>query len=88
MDYQLIKARLISFGWSLLSLVITTVAGMLLSSDFAHIVQANFGDGATGALVLLVVTEVAKHLRNLHVINAMAERVGSRAAARERITLI
>lgn len=88
MDYQLIKARLISFGWSLLSLVVTTITGMLLSQDFAHIVVANFGDGAVGSLILLSVTELVKHLRNLRVINTAAARFGSRAAGRETVTLI
>lgn len=86
---DLLKARLISFGYSLAALAITTLATMLLSSDFAQLVIANFGDGVLGSLVLLGVTELAKHLRNLAVIKSAGGIVGGAQSARElEITLI
>ena len=65
MDSQLIKIRLVSFGYGLASLLGLAVIGVLLSPDFAALVKANFGDGVVSMFVLLLVPEVIKHLRNL-----------------------
>ena len=65
---ELITIRLKSFGFSLLGVAITGVLGFLSSADFATLVSTNFGEGAATTLVLLVVTEVVKHLRNLSVL--------------------
>lgn len=72
MNSTLIKARLISFGWSFLSLVGTTIAGVLVSPDFATLITHNFGQGLVSTLILLAVTEGVKHLRNLKVMQAAA----------------
>lgn len=67
MNYVLLKTRLVSFGWSVLGLAVSTLAGMFFSSDFAALVMANFGQGLLGSAILMGVTEFAKHLRNLSV---------------------
>lgn len=87
MDTQLIKARLISFGLSLLSLVGTTIAGVLLSSDFAALVTQHFGQGAVSTLILLAVTELVKHVRNIQVIKSAAS-LGSTGNTKEGVILI
>ena len=85
-DFNLIKIRIVSFAWSLLSLAGTALLAMFLSTDFAALVAQHFGEGATSTLILLAITEVVKHLRNLRVI-AGAHRLGG-AAARAQVTLI
>lgn len=78
METNLIKTRLISFGYSLLSLILTAFVGVLASPDFATLVQTNFGGGITATLILLVVTELVKHLRNVKVINKLGKVGGGK----------
>lgn len=87
MNTQLIKARLISFGWSILSLVGTTIAGVLLSPDFAALVTQNFGQGVVSTLILLAVTELVKHVRNVQVLKSAEASFGS-AHGSENVILI
>lgn len=75
MNDQLWNVRVKSFGFSLLGLAITSLLGFLVSEDFATLVKTNFGEGLTGTLVLLLVTESVKHLRNL----AVTKKLGSSA---------
>lgn len=65
MNNQLLKLRLVSFGWGLASLVGLAIVSVLLSPDFAALLKANFGDGVFTMFTLLLVPEVAKHIRNL-----------------------
>lgn len=85
-NWDLYKLRLISFGWSVLSLVTTVVVGALASPEFATIVTQHFGTGAVSMLVLMGVTELVKHVRNVRVLNT-AGRVGG-AARQSLVTLI
>lgn len=87
-DWELIKTRALSFMWSLLSLAGTALTAMLLSPDFANIVTNNFGTGATGMLILMVVTELVKHLRNMRALNVGRGKFGSVQLARDNATLI
>lgn len=80
MNAKLINARIISFGWSFLSLLGTSLLGMLLSPEFADIVVQNFGEGFVSTLTLLVVTEVVKHSRNLSVLKKRG--LGSSSSSR------
>ncbi len=84
---NLIKARLISFFWSIVTLIGTTVAAVLVSPAFQAIVAEHFGSGALGTLILLLVTEAVKHERNLHVLKVSARRFGE-AGANRYVTLI
>lgn len=63
MDEQ-ISIRLKSFGYSLLSMAVLAVLGFLASSDFTALITQNFGESAFTAIVLLVVPEAVKWLRN------------------------
>jgi hypothetical protein len=86
-NLELLWVRLVSFAYSFAGLAITAIGGVVLSPDFAALVQQNFGNGALTALALLVVTELAKHARNLAVLGAAERRFGS-AGARQNVTLI
>lgn len=63
-----LKVRLISFGYSLLSLVGVAIVGVFTSQDFAVLVTQHFGQGIISTLILLAVTEAVKHIRNLSVL--------------------
>lgn len=65
MSKDLIKVRLVSFGWSFVSLVVLALAGVLMSSEFRNLLTANFGEGLFTSFLLLVIPELVKHLRNL-----------------------
>ena len=62
---DLYRVRVQSFLWSLGSLVLIAVAGVLVSPDFASLVKTNFGDTAVTGFFLLFLPEVAKHFKNL-----------------------
>lgn len=66
---DLITVRLKSFGYSLLAFAVTGVLGFLVSPEFSALVTENFGDSVATTLVLLIVPEVVKHLRNLSVVS-------------------
>lgn len=76
LSLDLIKARILSFIWSVFAFLLTGVAGLLLSADFQAIVAKHWGTGVSGMLVLMLVTEVAKHLRNLRVVGKMRAQHG------------
>ena len=62
---DLYRVRLISFGYGLLSLILMALAGVLVSPDFSALVKTHFGNSAVIGFLLLLVPELAKHLRNL-----------------------
>jgi len=92
MNYELLKARAISFSWSVLSLVGTTLVAMLVSPEFVALVTQHFGEGVTGSLILMAVTELVKHFRNVRVLGKATRYFGSdsrgQAEARASVTLI
>lgn len=59
-----------SLGWSLLGVVATALIGYFSSSDFAALLTQYTGTTITSTLFGLFVIELAKHLRNKHVIAA------------------
>lgn len=61
------SVRIKSFLWSLIGMVITAILGVFTSDEFAFLVDEHLGGTIIGAIVLLVVSEGAKHLRNLSV---------------------
>lgn len=71
MNTTLIKARLISFGYEAGTLAVSAILGMLVSPQFATVLQANFGEGMATSIILLVVSGTVKHIRNLKVIKSM-----------------
>lgn len=86
MEQSLLKARFISFVYSLGSLIGLAIAGVLLSPEFAALVNEYFGTGVSASLILLFGTEVAKHLRNLSVIKKA--KLGAQRGDRVDYTLI
>lgn len=78
---DLIKIRLISFGYQVLALVIATLLGVLFSDDFRNIVVQNAGDGVVGTMIVLVFDALIKHIRNVQVIGKWAQ-LGSREYSR------
>ena len=65
MESKLISVRIKSFVVSLCAYAVIGITAFLASPDFASLVTEHFGNTAITSLVLLVVPEVAKHLRNL-----------------------
>mgnify|MGYP001596300803 CR=1 FL=1 len=65
LNNDLVRIRLVSFAYGLASLVGLAILGVLVSPDFAALVKAHFGNGFFATLILLLVPEVAKHIRNL-----------------------
>lgn len=64
MDTHLLKTRLISFGYEFGTLIAAAITGVLLSPEFAQLVQAHFTEGTVASVILLVVTGTVKHIRN------------------------
>lgn len=77
MEQNLWVIRGKSFAWTLLGVVLTAIFGYLLSSDFSALLTEYTGTAITGTLVTMVLTELAKHLRNKGVIAGMKKRLGS-----------
>lgn len=86
MNTELIKVRVLSFFYSVASLILTALAGLLLSPEFATVVQEHWGSGVVGMVILMAVTELAKHIRNVRVVGK-ARRI-SGYADRENVTII
>lgn len=67
METNLWTVRIKSFFWSLAGLAVTGIAGFLLSPDVQNLIQENFGETFFGSLIIIGVTEAAKHLRNIKI---------------------
>ncbi len=72
MDMELLKVRAISFAYEAGSMFLIVFIGVLGSPEFSSIITANFGDTIYGGLILLVVSGIVKHLRNLVVIEKIS----------------
>lgn len=81
METDLVKTRIVSFGWSALSLFVVAIAGVLASNDFRTLIFQHFGNTFYTSLALLFIPEIVKHLRNL----AVTRKLGSR---RDSVILI
>lgn len=68
MDVDLITLRLKSFAYQAGSLIAVAVIGVLASPEFLELVQEAAGNGIIGALAVLLIPELVKHLRNLQVL--------------------
>lgn len=71
MDFELIKVRIISIGYKLLAGVVAVVlAGVIsfLSEDAKEIITSELGTGVISMLVLAILDEVTKHLRNVRIV--------------------
>lgn len=68
MNYELLKLRAVAFGYEAASLFLSVFVAVLASPDFAALVTTHFGDTVLGGVLLLVLTGLVKHLRNLDVI--------------------
>ena len=62
---NLLKIRLVSFGYGLLSLIVVALAGVLASPEFSELIKTNFGSSAFSGFALLLIPELFKHARNL-----------------------
>lgn len=71
MTSDLIKIRVRSFFYELGALVLTLLGGLLLSDDFATIITNNFGETVLTSIVLLAVTALGKHIRNVKLVNKL-----------------
>lgn len=90
MDFELIKTRVISFAYGLVTLVagalLTQLLAVFSGPEFHALVVQYFGDGVTSAFIFLVVSQIVAHVRNL-VVLGRASRLGA-AGRHEPFTLI
>lgn len=77
MQYELLKARLVAFLYEAGTLVVLAICGALVSPEFSAAVTTHFGDGITGSLILLSVSGVVKHVRNMKVLAESGSDLGS-----------
>ena len=80
MNYELIKARVIAFAYEAGTLITLAILGALASPEFQALVVSHFGEGLTASAILLFVTAIVKHVRNLNVLKKYEERVGGYAS--------
>ena len=76
MDQHLIVIRLKSFFWSALAILIGAVAIAVVSPEMKAIIMESSGGGVVGTMAVLMLPEIAKHLRNLAVIKK-AKKLGA-----------
>ena len=76
MDTNLLKIRAISFFYGFASLVGLAIVGVLVSPEFVALIKAHFGSGIFTSLLLLLVPELVKHLRNLSTIKKLGAKEG------------
>lgn len=69
MDFNLIKVRLVAFGYQAGGLIFLAVVGAVISPEFRDVVVAHAGEGVTGTLVALAFDAIVKHIRNTIVIS-------------------
>ena len=81
MNTELLSIRLKSFAFSLFGLALTGISGFLLSADVQKLIGEHFGNTIIGSLAVILVTEIAKHIRNVK----LTQKLGARG---ERIVLI
>lgn len=75
MDYiELVKIRVLSFLYNLCTAIIGVLLVYLMSPEFSALVHEHFG-AVIGSIVMLVIPEVVKHIRNVRVVSSW-QRVG------------
>lgn len=81
MDFDLIKVRVISFLFGLVTLVvggiITALLTLFTGPEFQTLVTAHFGEGAVASLIFLFVQQLVAHIRNIAVLKKYTEQLGS-----------
>lgn len=88
MTYDLIMARVIAFLYEAGTLIVLAVLGVLVSPEFQSVVTSHFGDSVTASLIMLAVTGLVKHVRNLSALKKAEEQLGSTDEARRSVILI
>lgn len=74
MTTELLTVRLKAFALQALGLIVSALLGVLVSADFSALVTANFGETVLGSIILLAISGLVNHLRNLMVINNIGAR--------------
>jgi len=72
MDQNLWAIRLKSIAWTVGGVAVTAIIGYFTSDAFALLIQDYTGTAAWATIIAMLVTELAKHLRNKGVISAAA----------------
>lgn len=67
-DLHLLKIRAISFGYDAVSLLLTVLVATLASPQFADIVNEHFASTGFAGIILIVIANLVKHLRNLDIV--------------------
>lgn len=80
--------RLKSFGYNLLSAVVVALLGFFSSPEFATLITQNFGDTVLSTVLLLLVPELVKYIRNAFVIAKANKLAGSHSSIAPKVTLL
>jgi len=86
MNKVLIKTRLISFAYGGGTLLLLALIAVLSSPEFQALVSEHAGTGFFGTVAVLLLMELVKHLRNLHVLKG--QDYGGEEEKKKRIILI
>lgn len=75
LDKKLVTIRIKNFMWELGTLagtsVLVFVADFLSSAQFVSLITSHWGEGAVGAIILMFVSSIAKHIRNIQITNKL-----------------
>lgn len=87
MDFDLLKLRLIAFGWDCARLAGLSLIGILSSEAFASIVEQHFGATIIGALILAAANGLVMHLRNIALLRGYEDELAGGGDADQPILL-
>ena len=74
MDNKLIQARIKAFFVQFGSMLLTALAGVVLSPEFKALLTEHFGTGFGVAAALLLITGVASHVANKMALKKLGAR--------------
>lgn len=68
---KLVMARLVAFMYEASTLVVMAFIGVLVSPEFLDLIAKHFGEGLLGSFLVLAITGIVKHVRNISVANSL-----------------
>lgn len=78
-NINLLALRVKSGAWTLVSMLIMAIAAYIVSPEFLTVLQDHTGSAMWGSLLVLLVPEIIKHIRNKIVIGRATKKFGSAA---------
>lgn len=86
--FDLLAIRVKGFIYEAGTMLVLAVLAALTSPDFQALVTQHFGESLTSSIILLAVSGIVKHVRNVLTLNAAADTLGSFREAKQHVTLI